>query len=113
MKFETLAIHAGQTPDPTTGAVMTPIYLSSTYQQEGVGKPRLGYEYSRTQNPTRKALQDCLAELEGGKHGLVFASGMAAEDSILRLLKSGDHVLAGNDVYGGTFRLFAQGFTRC
>ena len=112
MKFETLAIHAGQTPDPITGAVMTPIYLSSTYQQEGVGKPRLGYEYSRTQNPTRKALQDCLSELEGGKHGLVFASGMAAEDSILRLLKSGDHVLAGNDVYGGTFRLFDKVFTR-
>ncbi len=112
MKFETLAIHAGQTPDPITGAVMTPIYLSSTYQQDGVGKPRLGYEYSRTQNPTRKALQDCLAELEAGKHGLVFASGMAAEDSILRLLKSGDHVLAGNDVYGGTFRLFDKVFTR-
>ena len=112
MKFETLAIHAGQTPDPITGAVMTPIYLSSTYQQDGVGKPRQGYEYSRTQNPTRKALQDCLAELEDGKHGLVFASGMAAEDSILRLLKSGDHVLAGNDVYGGTFRLFDKVFTR-
>ena len=112
MKFETLAIHAGQTPDPTTGAVMTPIYLSSTYQQDGVGRPRLGYEYSRTQNPTRKALQDCLAELEAGKHGLVFASGMAAEDSILRLLKTGDHVLAGNDVYGGTYRLFDKVFTR-
>jgi len=112
MKFETLAIHAGQTPDPTTGAVMTPIYLSSTYQQDGVGRPRLGYEYSRTQNPTRKALQDCMAELEAGKYGLVFASGMAAEDSILRLLRTGDHVLAGNDVYGGTYRLFDKVFTR-
>jgi cystathionine gamma-synthase len=112
MKFETLAIHAGQPPDPITGAVMTPIYLSSTYQQDGVGKPRKGYEYSRTQNPTRNALQECLAELEAGKHGLVYASGMAAEDSILRLLKSGDHVLAGNDVYGGTFRLFDKVFTR-
>jgi cystathionine beta-lyase/cystathionine gamma-synthase len=106
MKFETLAIHAGQEPDPNNGAVMTPVYLTSTYMQDGVGKPRQGYEYSRTQNPTRKALQDCLAVLEGGSYGLAFASGLAATDAVLRLLDSDSHVLAGNDVYGGTFRLF-------
>ena len=106
MKFETLAIHAGQEPDPNNGAVMTPVYLTSTYKQDGVGRPRQGYEYSRTQNPTRKALQDCLAALEGGEFGLAFASGLAATDNVLRLLDSGAHVLAGNDVYGGTFRLF-------
>ena len=106
MKFETLAIHAGQEPDPSNGAVMTPVYLTSTYMQDGVGKPRQGYEYSRTMNPTRKALQDCLAALEGGNFGLAFASGMAATDTVLRLLDSDSHVLAGNDVYGGTFRLF-------
>jgi len=106
MKFETLAIHAGQEPDPNNGAVMTPIYLTSTYKQDGVGKPRQGYEYSRTMNPTRNALQDCLAALEGGNFGLAFASGLAATDTVLRLLDSGAHVLAGNDVYGGTFRLF-------
>lgn len=106
MKFETLAIHAGQEPDPNNGAVMTPIYQTSTYAQDGIGKPRQGYEYSRTLNPTRKALQDCLAELEGGSWGLAFSSGMAATDTVLRLLSSGDHVVAGNDVYGGTFRLF-------
>jgi len=106
MKFETLTIHAGQEPDPVNGAVMTPIYQTSTYAQDGVGKPRQGYEYSRTQNPTRKALEDCLAVLEGGSHGLAFSSGMAATDTVLRLLDAGAHVLAGNDVYGGTFRLF-------
>ena len=106
MKFETLAIHAGQEPDPNNGAVMTPVYFTSTYMQDGVAKPRQGYEYSRTQNPTRKALQDCLAALEGGSYGLAFASGLAATDTVLRLLNSDDHVLAGNDVYGGTFRLF-------
>jgi cystathionine beta-lyase/cystathionine gamma-synthase len=106
MKFETLAIHAGQEPDPLTGAVMTPIYQTSTYKQDGVGQPRNGYEYSRTQNPTRKALQDCLAELENGTHGFAFASGLAATNTVLQMLKAGDHVLAGNDVYGGTFRLF-------
>jgi len=106
MKFETLAIHAGQEPDPNNGAVMTPVYLTSTYMQDGIGKPRQGYEYSRTLNPTRKALQDCLAGLENGKWGLAFASGMAATDTVLRMLASGDHVVAGNDVYGGTFRLF-------
>ena len=106
MKFETLAIHAGQEPDPQTGAVMTPIYQTSTYKQDGVGKPRNGYEYSRTQNPTRAALQDCLAALEGGGFGFAFASGLAATNTILQMLQSGDHVLAGNDVYGGTFRQF-------
>jgi cystathionine beta-lyase/cystathionine gamma-synthase len=106
MKFETLAIHAGQEPDPNNGAVMTPVYFTSTYMQDGVGKPRQGYEYSRTMNPTRKALQDCLAALEGGNYGLAFASGLAATDTVLRLLSADAHVLAGNDVYGGTFRLF-------
>jgi len=106
MKFETLAIHAGQEPDLNNGAVMTPVYLTSTYMQDGVGKPRQGYEYSRTMNPTRKALQDCLTALEGGQFGLAFASGLAATDTVLRLLDSDSHVLAGNDIYGGTFRLF-------
>ncbi|MEJ5225943.1 MAG: cystathionine gamma-synthase [Anaerolineales bacterium] len=106
MKFETLAIHAGQAPDPLTGAVMTPIYQTSTYAQDGVGRPRNGYEYSRTQNPTRKALQDNLAALEGGAWGLAFSSGLAATNTVIQLLQSGDHVLAGNDVYGGTFRQF-------
>jgi cystathionine beta-lyase/cystathionine gamma-synthase len=107
MKFETLAIHAGQEPDSATGAVMTPIYQVSTYAQEAVGKHR-GYEYSRTGNPTRAALEACLAELEGGQFGLAFASGMAATDTVLRLFAPGDHILAGNDVYGGTFRLFER-----
>ncbi len=106
MQFETLAIHAGQEPDPNNGAVMTPVYMTSTYKQDGIGKPRQGYEYSRTHNPTRKALQDCLAALENGTWGLCFGSGMAATDTVLRLLSSGEHVVAGNDVYGGTFRLF-------
>ncbi len=109
MKFETLAIHAGQKPDPLTGAVMTPIYQTSTYLQDGVGKHR-GYEYSRTGNPTRTALEACLAELEEGQFGLAYASGLAATDNVLRLCKPGDHVLAGNDVYGGTFRLFERVF---
>ena len=102
--IETLAIHAGQEPDPTTGAVMTPIYQTATYVQAGVGRHK-GYEYSRSDNPTRTALQDCLAALEGGRHGLAFASGMAAIDTVMRLVAAGEHVLAGNDVYGGTFRL--------
>ena len=107
MKFETACIHAGQSPDPSTGAVMTPIYQTSTYVQDGVGKTR-GYEYSRTGNPTRAALEACLAELEGGAFGLAFGSGLAATDAVLRLLSPGDHVLAGNDVYGGTYRLFER-----
>ena len=104
LHIETLAIHAGQHPDPSTGAVMTPIYQTSTYVQDAVGEHK-GYEYSRTGNPTRTALEDCLAALEGGKYGLAFASGMAAIDTVLRLVAAGEHVLAGNDVYGGTFRL--------
>ena len=88
--FETLSIHAGQRPDPSTGAVMTPIYQTSTYVQEGVGK-HLGYEYSRTGNPTRSALEACLAALEGGRFGLAFSSGMAAIDAVLRLVEPGDH----------------------
>jgi cystathionine gamma-synthase len=110
MKFETLAIHAGQQPDPNNGAVMTPIYQTSTYKQDGVGKPRQGYEYSRTKNPTRLALEECLAALEGGSHALAFASGLAATTTVLQMLQSGDHVLAGNDVYGGTYRLFDKVF---
>ena len=107
MEFETACIHAGQTPDRITGAVMTPIYQTSTYIQDGVGKPR-GYDYARTGNPTRTALETCLATLEGGEFGLAFASGMAAIDTTLRLLSPGDHVLVGNDVYGGTYRLFER-----
>lgn len=106
MQFETLAIHAGQQPDPRNGAVMVPIYQTSTYVQDGVGRPRDGYEYSRTKNPTRLALEECLAALEGADYGLAFASGMAATDAVLRLVDGGGHVVAGNDVYGGTFRLF-------
>lgn len=109
--FETLAIHAGQPPDPETGAVMTPIYQTSTYAQEGVGKHK-GYEYSRTGNPTRTALEDAIAALEGGKHGLAFASGMAATDTIIRSFSPGDHILVGGDVYGGTFRLFDKEYRR-
>jgi cystathionine gamma-lyase len=105
LTLDTLAIHAGQAPDPTTGAIMTPVYLTSTYVQDGPGVHK-GYEYSRTQNPTRHALQDCLAALEGARHGLAFASGLAATDAVLHLLSAGDHVLASDDVYGGTFRIF-------
>jgi cystathionine beta-lyase/cystathionine gamma-synthase len=107
MQFETACIHAGQEPDPTSGAVMTPIYQTSTYHQQEVGKHK-GYEYSRTGNPTRAALEANLAVLEQGQFGYAFASGMAAIDTILRLLSPGDHVVAGNDVYGGTYRLFEQ-----
>jgi cystathionine beta-lyase/cystathionine gamma-synthase len=103
-RFETLAIHAGQSPDPTTGAVMTPIYQTSTYVQAAPAEHK-GYEYSRTDNPTRKALEDCLAALEGARYGLAFASGMAAIDTVLKLFNPGDHIIATNDVYGGTFRL--------
>jgi cystathionine beta-lyase/cystathionine gamma-synthase len=107
MEFETLSIHAGQEPDPSTGAVMTPIFQSSTFVQLGVGRHR-GYEYARTGNPTRTALEKCLAALENAAYGLAFASGMAAIDAILRLLPAGAHVLAGNDIYGGTYRLFER-----
>jgi cystathionine gamma-synthase len=107
--FETLAIHAGQEPEPRTGAVVPPIYQTSTYAQDAVGAPRLGYEYSRTANPTRDALQECLAALEGGRRGLAFASGLAAEDALLRTVcRPGDHVVIPDDAYGGTYRLFAK-----
>jgi cystathionine gamma-synthase len=107
--FDTRAIHAGQEPDPRTGAVVPPIYQTSTYAQDAVGAPRLGYEYSRSGNPTRDALQECLAAIEGGRRGLAFASGMAAEDTLLRAVcRPGDHVVIPNDAYGGTFRLFAK-----
>ena len=107
--FETLAIHAGQEPDPRTGAVIPPIFQTSTYAQDAVGSPRLGYEYSRSGNPTRDALQECLAALEGGTVGLAFASGLAAEDTLLRTVCApGDHVVIPDDAYGGTYRLFAR-----
>ena len=103
--FETRAIHAGQEPDPTTGAIMTPIYTSSTYVQESPGVHK-GYDYSRSVNPTRKALEACIADLEGSSFGYAFASGMAASATVLELLDSGDHVIAMDDLYGGTYRLF-------
>ncbi len=107
--FETLAIHAGQEPDPRTGAVIPPIFQTSTYAQDAVGAPRLGYEYSRSSNPTRDSLQECLAALEGARHGLTFASGLAAEDTLIRAVcQPGDHVIIPDDAYGGTFRLFAK-----
>lgn len=111
--FETLAIHAGQEPDPLTGAVVPPIYQVSTYKQDGVGGLRGGYEYSRSANPTRTALEECVAALEAGARGLAFASGLAAEDCLLRTVcKPGDHVVIPNDAYGGTYRLFAKVFDR-
>nr|WP_296069593.1 cystathionine gamma-synthase [uncultured Actinoplanes sp.] len=107
--FDTLAIHAGQDPDPRTGAVVPPIYQTSTFAQDAVGAPRLGYEYSRSGNPTRDALQEALAAIEGGRRGLAFASGLAAEDTFLRTVcRPGDHVVIPGDAYGGTFRLFAK-----
>jgi cystathionine gamma-synthase len=107
--FDTRAIHAGQDPDPRTGAVVPPIYQTSTYAQDAVGSPRLGYEYSRSGNPTRDALQECLAAIEGGRRGLAFASGLAAEDALLRTVcRPGDHVVIPSDAYGGTYRLFAK-----
>ena len=107
MKFATKAIHAGQEPDPTTGAVMTPIYQTSTYWQKSPGEHK-GYEYSRGTNPTRKALEDCLAALENCKYGLAFSSGMGATDCVLRLLKPGDEVITGDDLYGGSYRIFTK-----
>ncbi len=107
MKFATLAIHAGQEPDPSTGAVMTPIFQTSTYAQAGLGEHK-GYEYSRSGNPTRTALETCLAALEGGQYGLAFASGLAAEHTILSLLNAGDHLVSCDDLYGGTYRLFER-----
>src|SRR5712675_3170856 len=111
MGFKTDAIHAGQQPDPTTGAVTIPIYQTSTYVQEALGKHK-GYEYARTQNPTRMALERNVAAIEGGKAGFAFASGMAAIGAIATLLKSGDHVVVSDNVYGGTFRLFDRVLTR-
>ena len=109
--FSSLAIHAGQEPDPLTGAVVPPIYQVSTYKQDGVGGLRGGYEYSRSANPTRTALEECLAALEGGRHGLAFASGLAAEDCLLRTVcRPGDHVLIPGDAYGGTYRLIDKVF---
>ena len=107
--FETRAIHAGQEPDPQTGAVVPPVYQVSTYAQDGVGGLRGGYEYSRSGNPTRTALEECLASLEGGTRGLAFASGLAAEDTLLRaVMAPGTHAIIGNDAYGGTYRIFAR-----
>ena len=104
-RFETVAIHAGERPDPRTGAIAVPIYQTSTFEFEDVGKTR-GWDYSRTANPTRKVLEDTIAQLEGGKAGFVFSTGMAAETTAIHLLKAGDHVISGDDVYGGTYRLF-------
>ncbi|MBL8001625.1 MAG: cystathionine gamma-synthase [Flavobacteriales bacterium] len=109
MRFGTKAIHAGVEPDPTTGAIMTPIYQTSTYVQAAPGDHK-GYEYSRTHNPTRTALQNALAALENGRHGLCFATGMASIDAICKLLKPGDEVVSTNDLYGGTYRLFTKIF---
>lgn len=105
--FETRAVHAGQPADPTSGAVVTPITLSTTFVQDGVGNHK-GFEYSRSGNPTRAALEACMASLEGARHGFAFASGLAAEDNVLRLLSQGDRILLGNDAYGGTFRLISK-----
>ncbi|SDF95536.1 cystathionine gamma-synthase [Pseudonocardia oroxyli] len=111
--FSTRAIHAGQEPDPTTGAVIVPIHASSTFAQDGVGGLRSGYEYSRSANPTRTALQECLAALEGGAHGFAFGSGMGASDVLLRVLvKPGDHIVIPHDAYGGTFRLVDKVLTQ-
>jgi cystathionine gamma-synthase len=108
MEFETRAIHAGQEPDPSTGAVTVPIYQTSTYVQEAVGRLKDGYDYSRTANPTRRALEECLADLESSTHGVAFASGMAAATTVMHLVQPGDRVVAVNDVYGGTYRLFSK-----
>lgn len=107
-RFETRAIHAGQGPDPKNGAVMTPVYLTSTYAQDAPAVPREGYEYTRTHNPTRTALEQNLASLEGGAWGLCFASGLAGTNAVMDRLSPGDHVVAGNDLYGGTYRMFTK-----
>ena len=105
MGFSTIAIHAGNEPDTATGAVSVPIYQTSTYAQDGLGKHK-GYEYARTQNPTRAALERNIAALEGAEFGYAFASGMSATDAVLKLVKAGEHVILGDNTYGGTFRLF-------
>lgn len=109
MRFETAAIHVGQEPEEQTGAIVVPIFQTATYAQSAIGQHK-GYEYSRTQNPTRKALEECLAALEGGTHGLAFASGMAAISTSMSLMKMGDHVISSDDVYGGTYRVFEKIF---
>jgi cystathionine gamma-lyase len=109
--FATRAVHAGQRPDPTTGAIMTPVYLTSTYVQEGPGVHK-GFDYARTVHPTRLALEANIASLEGGAHGLCFASGMAATSTIIEMLDAGDHVVSCNDLYGGTYRVFTKVFAR-
>ncbi|HEU0299271.1 MAG TPA: cystathionine gamma-synthase [Longimicrobium sp.] len=111
LRMGTLAVHAGQRPDPTTGAIMTPVYQTSTYVQPELGR-HLGYEYARTQNPTREALERNVAALEGGTHGIAFASGLAAHDTMIKLFGAGDHVVCGEGVYGGTFRLFSKVIAR-
>ncbi|HEY9734593.1 MAG TPA: cystathionine gamma-synthase [Drouetiella sp.] len=111
MKFSTKAIHVGQAPDPSTGAIITPIFQTSTYVQDELGKHK-GFEYARTQNPTRSALEECLASLEDGKYGLCFGSGLAATTTVMTLLSAGDHVVVCDDVYGGTYRLFDKVFRR-
>jgi cystathionine beta-lyase/cystathionine gamma-synthase len=111
-RFETRAIHAGQEPDPSNGAVMTPVYFTSTYKQDAPARPRQGYEYSRTRNPTRTALEQNLASLESGAWGLCFSSGLAATNALMDRLVPGDHVVAGNDLYGGTYRMFTRVFER-
>src|SRR3989475_8906800 len=110
-RFSTVCLHAGHEPDPTTGAIMAPIYQTSIFVQEALGKHK-GYEYARTQNPTRMALERNLAAIEGGKAGFAFASGMAAIGAIATMLRSGDHVVVSDNTYGGTFRLFDKGLTR-
>lgn len=107
MKFATKAIHAGQEPDLSTGAIMTPIFQTSTYAQAGLGEHK-GFEYARTQNPTRSALEECIAAIEDGQYGLAFASGMAAESAILSLLNAGDHIVSCDDIYGGSYRIFER-----
>src|SRR3954467_1199571 len=111
MKFGTKFVHAGVKPDPSTGAIMTPIYQTSTYVQEAPGKHK-GYEYARSQNPTRTALEDAFALIENGKFGLAFSSGVAATDAVIKLLEPGDEVIAAADMYGGTYRLFSKVFEK-
>ena len=111
MKLATKMIHAGAHPDPSTGAIMTPIFQTSTYVQEAPGKHK-GFEYARSQNPTRQALEEALAVIENGKFGLAFSSGVAATDAVIKLLQPGDEVIAANDMYGGTYRLFTKVFEK-
>src|SRR5919202_159004 len=111
MRLNTKIIHAGAHPDPSTGAIMTPIYQTSTFVQEAPGKNK-GFEYARSQNPTRFALEEALAVIENGKYGLAFSSGVAATDAVIKLLQPGDEVIAANDMYGGTYRLFTKVFAK-